>query len=155
MFFKAKPAKSYENDLKPNVRKANQKKLYDMWGSDAYVKTKKGKERSKFRKYNMDMAAAYDKATYEGGNVNNAMQEINKKYSYPTYYSAFLSDVSAEFGLPKSYMTKGMPVARGVATRLHVRRTAKGLSQVKPSNKVIMTRTLKPKNYGLRLKLGT
>ena len=84
------------------------------------------------------------------------MQKLNKKYGYPTYYSAFLSDASeAQFGLPKSYMTKGMPVARGVATRLHVRRTARGLSQVKPSNKVIMTRTLKPKNYGLRLKLGT
>lgn len=153
MFFKPKQQKSYEKDLSPSVRRANQKKLYDMWGSDTYVKTKKGKERSKFRKYNLDMAAAYDKATYEGGNVNNAMQEINKKYGYPTYYSAFLSDV-AQFGLPKSYMSKGTPVARGVATRMYTRRTARGISQVKPSNKVIMTRTLRPKNYGLRAKLG-
>lgn len=73
----------------------------------------------------------------------------------------FLSDVlvnslenDAEFGLPKSYMSKGSPVARGVATRMYTRRTARGISQVSPSNKVIMTRSLRPRNYGLRAKLG-
>jgi hypothetical protein len=67
----------------------------------------------------------------------------------------FLSDANdAQFGLPKSYMKKGSPVARGIATRMHTRRTAKGISQVRPSNKVIMTRTLRPKNLGLRAKLG-
>jgi hypothetical protein len=99
MFFN-QPKKDYYKDLKPSVRKHNQKKLYEMWGSDDYVKTKKGKERTKFKKYNMDMAAAYDRATYEGGNVNNAMQEVNKQYGYQTYYSYFLGDM-ADFAKQK------------------------------------------------------
>jgi hypothetical protein len=64
----------------------------------------------------------------------------------------FLSD--ANFGLPKSYLMQGAPVKRGVATRMYTRRTANGIVQVKPSNKVITTRTLRPKNFGLRKKLG-
>ena len=66
----------------------------------------------------------------------------------------FLSDAIASFGLPKSYMTKGSPVARGVATRMYTRRTAKGITQVSPANKVIMTRSLRPRKLGLRAKLG-
>jgi len=155
MFFKKKPPKNYETDVSASVRKKNQKFLYDQWGSDTYVKQKKGKERKKFKQYNMDMAYAYGKAAHEGGNINNAMQEINKKYGYPTNYSApnFLGDI-ANFGLPKSYLKQGAPVKRGVATRMYTRRTARGITQVRPSNKIITTRTLRPKNFGLRAKLG-
>lgn len=67
----------------------------------------------------------------------------------------FLSDLNeVQFGLPKSYMTKGSPVARGVATRMYTRRTARGISQVSPSNKVIMTTSLRPRKFGLRPKIG-
>jgi hypothetical protein len=67
----------------------------------------------------------------------------------------FLSDINdANFGLPKSYMTQGSPVKRGVATRMYTRLTAGGITQVSPSNKVITTRSLRPRNLGLRLKLG-
>jgi hypothetical protein len=67
----------------------------------------------------------------------------------------FLSDLNdAEFGLPKSYLKQGAPVKRGVATRMYTRRTARGISQVRPANKIITTRTLRPKNFGLRAKLG-
>jgi hypothetical protein len=106
MFFN-QPKKDYYKDVKPSVRKYNQKKLYEMWGSDDYVKMKKGKERTKFKKYNMDMAAAYDKSTYEGGNVNNAMQDVNKQYGYQTYYSYFLGDM-ADFAKPLQDTTKGV-----------------------------------------------
>jgi hypothetical protein len=67
----------------------------------------------------------------------------------------FLSDASeAQFGIPKSYLKQGTPVKRGVATRMYVRRTARGITQVNPSNKVITTSSLRPRKLGLRAKIG-
>lgn len=61
----------------------------------------------------------------------------------------FLSDI-AKFALPKSYLTRGTPVYRGVARRLHVRRVrgANGLSKlasVSPSTAIRATTSLRPK----------
>lgn len=98
-----KPKKSYEADLSPKIRLQNARFLYKQMGSHEFVKSLPKHKRAKMRRYNMEVAKAYDRDLYEGNDVNRGLQEINKKYGFPTFSQSFLSDI-AEFAKLSDYI---------------------------------------------------